>query len=55
VPIAERSDGELAQRLGARAVILNHYPPVHAIEQKVDAFAELGLEQRLRELETHTP
>jgi len=24
-------------------------------KQKVDAFAELGLEQRLRELETPTP
>lgn len=40
VPIVERCDGELAQRLGARPIIVNHYPPVHAIEQKVDALAE---------------
>lgn len=40
VPVVERSDVDLARRLGARAVIVNHYPPVHAIEQKVSALSE---------------
>lgn len=40
VPVVERCDTDLARRLGARAVIVNHYPPVHAIEQKVSALSE---------------
>lgn len=38
-PVVERSDEGLARRLGVRAVVLNHYPPVDAIEQKVGALA----------------
>ncbi|HAF09647.1 MAG TPA: hypothetical protein DCK98_06135 [Chloroflexi bacterium] len=39
-PVIERCDEDLARRLGSRAVMVNHYPPVHAIEQKVGALAE---------------
>lgn len=39
VPVLERCDEELARRLHARVVLLNHYPPIHAIEQKVGALA----------------
>lgn len=38
-PVVEQSDTELARRLGAVAVRFNHYPPVPAIEQKVNALA----------------
>lgn len=38
-PVFEQTDTELARRFGAVAVRLNHYPPVHAIEQKVNALA----------------
>lgn len=40
VPIFERTDDELARRLHARAVLLHHYPPAAAFEQKVVALAE---------------
>ncbi len=39
-PAFERIDEEIARRLRARAVLLNHYPPVRAIEQKVGALAQ---------------
>lgn len=38
-PVLEQTDTELARQLGAVAVRLDHYPPVHAIEQKVNALA----------------
>ncbi len=38
-PVLEQTDTELARQLGAVAVRLKHYPPVHAIEQKVNALA----------------
>lgn len=39
VPVVERCDETLARRLRVRPVVVNHYPPVHAIEQKVGALA----------------
>lgn len=41
-PALEQTDTELSRALGAVAVRLNHYPPVHAIEQKVNALAKRG-------------
>lgn len=41
-PILERSDPDLARRVKARAILLNHYAPVHAIEQQVQTLAERG-------------
>ena len=40
LPVIELCDEVLAHRLQARAVLVNHYPAVHAIEQKVGALAE---------------
>lgn len=39
VPVLERSDEDLARRLGTRPVLVKHYPAVHAIEQKVGVLA----------------
>jgi len=38
-PTLERVDADLARRLRARPVLLNHYPPRAAIEQKVTTLA----------------
>ncbi len=38
-PVFDQMDEGLARRWRARAVRLNHYPPVPAIEQKVDTLA----------------
>ena len=38
-PVVERCDAGLALRVGARALVFAHYPPVHAIEQKVRPLA----------------
>ena len=39
-PALEQTDTELSRALGAVAVRLNHYPPVHAVSQKVNALAK---------------
>lgn len=44
-PVLEQTDTELARQLGAVAVRLNHYPPVHAVEQKVNALARRSATQ----------
>lgn len=39
VPLLERCDEDLARRLRVRALVVKHYPPLHAIEQKVETLA----------------